>query len=83
MHTIGTIYCAVHIVRAGMTKFGQPSPTRGIASISNISPKGGLQLGASRGGTIFTEGGHFSLVNFVLGEHYSPVNIVQGDTIHR
>ena len=35
-----------------------------------------------RGGTIFTEGGHFSLVNFVLRGHYSPVNIVQGDTIH-
>ena len=39
------------------------------------------------GGTIFTEGGHYSLVNNVLGGQYSPVNKVRGDifggdTIH-
>ena len=39
------------------------------------------------GGTIFTEGGHYSPVNNVLGGHYSPVNNVRGDifggdTIH-
>ena len=35
------------------------------------------------GGTLFTEGGHYSPVNFVLGGHYSPVNYVRGDNIHR
>ena len=46
------------------------------------------------GGTLFTEGGHYSPVNFVLGGHYSPVNFVLGghyspvnyvrvDNIHR
>ena len=30
------------------------------------------------GGTLFTEGRHYSSVNFVLGGHYSPVNYVRG-----
>ena len=39
------------------------------------------------GGTVFTEGGHYSLVNWVLGRHYSLVNSVRGtkyggDQIH-
>ena len=33
------------------------------------------------GGTLFTEGGHYSPVNFVLGGHYSPVNYVRGDIL--
>ena len=35
------------------------------------------------GGTTFTEGGHYSPVNDVLGGQYSLVNNVQGDIIHR
>ena len=42
------------------------------------------------GGTVFTEGGYYSLVNCVLGGHYSLANSVQvhiiivlgGDNIH-
>ena len=34
------------------------------------------------GGTIFTEGGHYSPVNNVLGGQYSLVNNVRGDTVH-
>ena len=30
------------------------------------------------GGTLFSEGGHYSPVNFVLGGNYSPVNYVRG-----
>ena len=35
------------------------------------------------GGTIFTEGGHYSPVNNVLGGQYSLVNNVRGDIIHQ
>ena len=35
------------------------------------------------GGTIFTEGGHYSPVNNVLGGQYSLVNNVREDSIHR
>ena len=34
--------------------------------------------GGGGGGALFTEGGHYSPVNFVLGGHYSPVNFVLG-----
>ena len=30
------------------------------------------------GGALFSEGGHYSPVNFVLGGNYSPVNYVRG-----
>ena len=33
------------------------------------------------GGTIFTEGGHYSPVNYVLGGQYSLVNNVRGDIL--
>ena len=36
-------------------------------------------LNLDLGGTIFTEGGHYSPVNNVLGGQYSPVNNVRGD----
>ena len=60
----------------------ETTPNYLLVSTSAESPQMTV-LNFVLGGTIFTEGGHYSPVNNVLGGQYSLVNNVRGDSIHR